>query len=209
MSLLKPPGQWGEKGADIACGEGQALGVPMSSGGPYFGFMTCKQEWIRQMPGRIVGRSVDVEGKPGFCLTLQAREQHIRRAKATSNICTNQGLLVTAATIFMSLMGPEGIRDIAIKSHQNIQALKAKLSQIPGVVVHSKEPIFHELVVQLPKPVSKVLDSLAQQNIQGGFDLSHDFPELGEALLLCSTEVHSEQDHDKLVLALKQALQEN
>jgi glycine dehydrogenase subunit 1 len=208
MSLLKPPGEWGEKGADIACGEGQPLGVPMSSGGPYFGFMTCKQEWIRQMPGRIVGRSVDLEGKPGFCLTLQAREQHIRRAKATSNICTNQGLLVTAATIFMSMMGPEGLRDIAIKSHQNTQTLKAKLSQIPGIVVHSKEPVFHEIVIQLPKPVATVLDSLAEQNIQAGYDLSQEFPELGQALLLCSTEVHSEQDHNKLVAGLKQALQE-
>ncbi|MDF2529632.1 MAG: glycine dehydrogenase (decarboxylating) alpha subunit, partial [Gammaproteobacteria bacterium] len=157
MSLLKPPGAWGEKGADIACGEGQPLGVPMSSGGPYFGFMACRQEWVRQMPGRIVGRSVDLEGKPGFCLTLQAREQHIRRAKATSNICTNQGLLVTAATIFMSMLGPEGLRDMALKSHQNTQALRNKLSQVPGIVIHSKGPIFHELIVQLPKPASEVL----------------------------------------------------
>jgi glycine dehydrogenase subunit 1 len=208
MSLLKPPGEWGEKGADIACGEGQPLGIPMSSGGPYFGFMTCKQEWIRQMPGRIVGRTVDIEGKSGFCLTLQAREQHIRRAKATSNICTNQGLLVTAATIFMSMMGPEGLREIAVKSHHNTQALKAKLSSIPGIVVHSKEPIFHELIVQLPKPVSQVLGQLAEQNIQGGLDLSQDFPELGQALLMCSTEVHSEHDHDKLIEALKQIVEE-
>jgi glycine dehydrogenase subunit 1 len=208
MSLLTPPGEWGETGADIACGEGQPLGVPMSSGGPYFGFMACKQEWIRQMPGRIVGRSVDKEGKPGFCLTLQAREQHIRRAKATSNICTNQGLLVTAATIFMSMLGPEGIREIAVKSHHNTQALKAKLQSIQGLQILSKGPIFHELVLQLPIAVSKVLDRLADQNIQAGFDLSQDFPELGQSLLLCSTEVHSSEDHDKLIFALKQVLQE-
>src|SRR5262249_17757001 len=109
MALLKEPGSWGEQGADLACGEGQPLGVPLASGGPYFGFLCCKQSTVRQMPGRIVGRTVDSEGKQGFTLTLQAREQHIRRSKATSNICTNQGLLVTAATIYMSLMGPEGL----------------------------------------------------------------------------------------------------
>ncbi|MDO8954048.1 MAG: aminomethyl-transferring glycine dehydrogenase subunit GcvPA [Gammaproteobacteria bacterium] len=207
MALLKAPGDWGTDGVDIACGEGQPLGVPMSSGGPYFGFMTCRQEWVRQMPGRIVGRSVDIEGKPGFCLTLQAREQHIRRAKATSNICTNQGLLVTAATIFMSIIGPEGLRDKALKSHHNIQALAQKLAKVPGIKVVSKGPIFHEVIVQLPVPVAQVLAQLSEHNIQAGFDLSQDFPELGNALLLCSTEVHSDQDHDKLIAALINVLE--
>ena len=110
LALITPPGEWGEIGADIACGDGQPLGAPLSSGGPYFGFMCCRQTYVRQMPGRIIGRTVDLDGKEGFALTLQAREQHIRRSKATSNICTNQGLLVTAATIYMSLLGPQGLQ---------------------------------------------------------------------------------------------------
>ncbi len=123
LALLKPPGEWGTKGADIAVGEGQPLGVPLSSGGPYFGFMTTRMEYVRQMPGRIVGRTVDLNGREGFTLTLQAREQHIRRAKATSNICTNQGLLMTAATIYMSLMGPKGLELTATASHARTREL--------------------------------------------------------------------------------------
>lgn len=205
MALIKAPGEWGRNGADIACGEGQPLGVPMASGGPYFGFLCCKQQFVRQMPGRIVGRTVDVDGKPGFCLTLQAREQHIRRSKATSNICTNQGLLVTAATIYMSLLGPEGLRRVAVASHNNAVALTNKLASA-GIEVLSRQPIFHEFVVRLPKPVAPLLAQLAVHNIQAGYDLSAHFPELGNALLICSTEVHTADDHETLVEALSVAL---
>src|SRR6185503_20154478 len=111
LAMLEAPGNWGKAGADIALGDGQPLGVPLSGGGPYFGFLACREALVRQMPGRIVGRTVDVDGRPGFTLTLQAREQHIRRSKATSNICTNQGLMVTAATIYMALVGPGGLSE--------------------------------------------------------------------------------------------------
>ena len=202
LALLSPPGAWGTKGADIACGEGQPLGAPLSSGGPYFGFMCCRQEWVRQMPGRIVGRTVDRDGKPGFTLTLQAREQHIRRSKATSNICTNQGLVVTAATIYMSLLGAEGLERVAAASHGNTARLKAKLTSVPGVSAVFSGPCFHETVLRLSRPVDDVLAVLAEKGIAGGFSLKNDYPELGEALLVCVTETKNEADLDAYAAAL-------
>ncbi len=132
LGILKPPGEWGTKGADIACGDCQPLGVPLSSGGPYAGFLTAKMDHVRQMPGRIVGRTVDLNGQQGFALTLQAREQHIRRGKATSNICTNQGLLITAATIYLSLVGPEGLARVANECHARTQDLVDALTRVEG-----------------------------------------------------------------------------
>ncbi|MEO7385496.1 MAG: aminomethyl-transferring glycine dehydrogenase subunit GcvPA [Gammaproteobacteria bacterium] len=195
LALLKPPGEWGTKGADIACGEGQPLGIPLSSGGPYFGFLTCRQALVRQMPGRLVGGTVDVEGRPGFTLTLQAREQHIRRSKATSNICTNQGLMVTAATIYLSLLGSEGLRRVAAQCHANTRALVDALAGLRGTDAPFKA-FFHEAVVTLPGPVAPVLQQLAAAGILGGFDLAADFPELGNALLVCATEVRTPEDID-------------
>ncbi len=194
LALLKPPGQWGSAGADIACGEGQPLGVPLSSGGPYFGFMTARASHVRQMPGRIVGRTIDLDGKPGFTLTLQAREQHIRRSKATSNICTNQGLMVTAATLYMSLLGAEGLARVASASHANTRRLVDALTRLPGVERALGGPCFHESVVRLDRPVGPVLEALAARDVLGGYDLSTDYPELGHALLVCATETKTAED---------------
>jgi glycine dehydrogenase subunit 1 len=211
LALLKAPGHWGNEGADIAIGEGQPLGVPLSSGGPYFGFMTCKQKQVRQMPGRIVGRTTDLEGKLGFTLTLQAREQHIRRSKATSNICTNQGLMVTAATIYMALLGFDGLRKVALRSQQTTANLVAGLTAISGVERLFDGPHFHEAALRLDRPVAPVLEDLAQQNILGGYDLSADlsadYSEFGNALLVCATETKTAADIDAYVAALQEVLQ--
>ncbi|QOJ23060.1 MAG: aminomethyl-transferring glycine dehydrogenase subunit GcvPA [Gammaproteobacteria bacterium] len=206
LAMLTPPGEWGSKGADIAVGEGQPLGIPLSSGGPYFGFMACKNELVRQMPGRIIGRTTDLDGKEGFVLTLQAREQHIRRSKATSNICTNQGLMVTAATIYMSLIGPEGLRRIAAQSHASTLELVEQLEKIGGVKRTFSTPAFHETVLTMPKSAADVLAKLKQKGILGGFDLNAHYPELGNAVLVCVTETKTAADLQDYAAALKQAL---
>jgi glycine dehydrogenase subunit 1 len=204
LALLKAPGHWGEQGVDIACGEGQPLGVPLSSGGPYFGYMTCKQEHVRQMPGRIVGRTTDLDGNPGFALTLQAREQHIRRSKATSNICTNQGLMVTAATIYMSLLGFEGLRRVAEHAHANTTRLVDGLLAIDGIERLYEGPFFHEVALRLDRPVAPVLAKLAESNILGGYDLSG-FAGT-DALLVCATETKTAADIDACIAAFARAL---
>jgi glycine dehydrogenase subunit 1 len=207
LALLKPPGEWGTRGADIAVGEGQPLGVPLSSGGPYFGFMTSRLEHVRQMPGRIVGRTLDAAGHDGFTLTLQAREQHIRRAKATSNICTNQGLLMTAATIYLSLMGPQGLERTAAACHARSRELIAALTRIAGVRQAFAGAHFHETVLQLDRPVAAVLKGLLGRGIVGGLDLSGYYPELGQALLVCATETKTSADIERYGRALSEELQ--
>ena len=204
LALLKPPGQWGAQGADIACGEGQPLGVPLSSGGPYVGYMTCKQDHVRQMPGRIVGRTTDLEGNPGFALTLQAREQHIRRSKATSNICTNQGLMVTATTIYLSLLGFEGLVRVARRSHANTARLVEGLCAIDGIERLHEGPYFHEVALRLDRPVGPVLEALAARNILGGFDLS-DYAGT-HALLVCATETKTDADIDTCIAAFAEVM---
>ncbi len=206
LAMLAAPGDWGKSGADIAVGEGQPLGVPLSSGGPYFGFMACKQALVRQMPGRIIGRTLDKDGKPGFTLTLQAREQHIRRSKATSNICTNQGLLVTAATIYMALVGPQGLARVAQKCHANTMALLAKLGATGYVEPVFQRPIFHEAAVRITSPVDEVLRAMEAQGIVAGLSLADHYPELGQALLLCVTETRIPEDLDKYVEHMQRVL---
>jgi glycine dehydrogenase subunit 1 len=206
LALLEPPGRWGLRGADIAVGEGQPLGVPLAAGGPYFGFMACKQAHVRQMPGRIVGRTVDAEGRPGFTLTLQAREQHIRRSKATSNICTNQGLAVTAATIHFALLGPQGLRRVAHACHANLLALLDRLKGVSGVRRRFASPAFHEATLSLAAPASLVLDQLCDQGLLAGLDLCEFYPELGDAVLVCTTETKTPADLDRYARSLAAVL---
>jgi glycine dehydrogenase subunit 1 len=211
LALLSAPGEWGTNGADIVVGEGQPLGIPLASGGPYFGFICCTNKLVRQMPGRIIGRTVDTDGRPGYTLTLQAREQHIRRSKATSNICTNQGLAVTAATIYMSLLGYEGLSRVAASSHSGAAALAARLSELEGVTLAEQSAFFHEFVIMTEKPAEKVLAHMAQNNVLGGLDLSPYYPEtaaLSTAILVCVTEVKTERDLDAYVEAIKVAVNE-
>ena len=206
LGVLKAPGNWAKSGADIVCGDGQSLGLPLSAGGPYFGFITAKSHLSRQMPGRIVGRTVDIDGNDAFCLTLQAREQHIRRAKATSNICSNQGLLVTAATIYMSLVGPQGLKEVALQSHQNMSRLLDKLVGIKDVNVRFKRNYMYEVVIDLPVSAKEAISLATKDQVQLGYDLAKLDPKQENSLLVCTTEVHNEKDLDKYVEVLTKVL---
>jgi glycine dehydrogenase subunit 1 len=208
LALIKPPGEWGSQGADIACGEAQPFGIPLASGGPYLGYLCCKQALLRQMPGRIVGRTLDLVGNPGYTLTLQAREQHIRRAKATSNICTNQGLMVTASTIHLALLGAHGVEQVAKTSHANAIRLMDMLTHISDVQCVFEAPCFHEMVLRLPRPPQAVLAALKQRSILGGLDLAPYYPELGNALLICVTETKTEGDLQLYAAALAEVLEQ-
>lgn len=205
-TVLKPPGEWGEGGADIACGEGQPLGVPLSSGGPYFGFLCSRKGLVRQVPGRLVGRTVDADGKPGFVLTLQAREQHIRRSKATSNICTNQGLVVTAATIHMALLGAEGLRRVAHTCYERTHRLIRRVERLPGVARSFEGEYFHEVALRLDRPAELVLERMAEQGILAGYPLASDYPERDCEFLVCATETKTDDDLEKFAQTLARAL---
>jgi glycine dehydrogenase subunit 1 len=206
LALLKAPGAWGGKGVDICVGDGQPLGIPLSSGGPYFGFMTCKQALVRQMPGRIVGATVDKDGKRGYVLTLQAREQHIRRAKATSNICSNQGLMVAAATMHMAMLGPQGLRDVALASHANTRSLLDRLNAIPNLKRAFAGPCFHEAVIRIGGDAESVLRALRAQGILGGYALGRDYPELADAIVVCATETKTAGDLERYAQQLERIL---
>jgi len=202
MALLKPPGSWGEQGADIVVGDGQPLGIPLSSGGPYLGFMCCKKQIVRQMPGRIIGRTEDSDGTPGFTLTLQAREQHIRRGKATSNICTNQGLLVTAATIYMSLLGSQGLREVAVASHKGLAMLRSELEAV-GITPRFNGPCFHEQVFELPVAADAMVDALVRESVVPGLSLAFMGERFAHSLLINVTETKTEEDIANLVALMQ------
>jgi len=206
LGALLPPGEWGSNGADIAVGDGQPLGIPMASGGPYFGFMCCRDKLVRQMPGRIIGRTVDLDGRVGYTLTLQAREQHIRRGKATSNICTNQGLLVTAGTIYMALIGPEGIARVAGQCHARTRALVDRLTQIEGVDRALSGPFFHEAVLRLPTSATAVVERLAESRILAGVPLGRFDAARENELLVCATEKRTDAEIERFARALSEAL---
>ena len=210
LAVLKPPGEWGEQGADIVCGDGQPFGVPMASGGPSFGFICSRKTLMRQLPGRVIGRTQDLESRVGYTLTLQAREQHIRRGKATSNICTNQGLLVTAGTIYMSLMGYQGIRETAVASHQKATQWRDALLQCSGVEALFPGPSFHEFALKLPVPAKTVIDAMIEDGILAGLNLA-DFRIPGvegaeHGLLVAVTEKRTDAELRHYVQAFTRAL---
>jgi glycine dehydrogenase subunit 1 len=196
LSLLKPPGEYG---ADFVTAEGQSLGVAQSFGGPYVGLLATRQEFVRQLPGRLVGMTTDSEGKRGFVLALQTREQHIRREKATSNICTNQGLMATAATIYMSLIGPEGFREVGRASYNNAHYLADQLSSIPGVEIANGGEYFNEFTFSTPVPASDINAALLQEGIIGGYDLAKVDSGLSNSMLVATTELTSREGIDRFV----------
>ncbi len=199
LGLLRPPG---ELGADIVAAEGQSLGIPQSYGGPYVGLLAARQSYVRQMPGRLAGATSDADGKRGFVLTLQTREQHIRREKATSNICTNQGLMATAATVYMATLGPEGFREAANRCYQNAHNLARLMGEIPGYRVALAAPFFNEFVVETPAPAREALAHLLNQDILGGFDLGTIDPALDHHLLVCATETNCREGIERMAAAL-------
>jgi glycine dehydrogenase subunit 1 len=196
LGLLKHPG---EMGVDIAVGEGQPLGIPLQFGGPYLGLFATKMQYVRKMPGRLVGQTVDAEGKRAFCLTLQTREQHIRREKATSNVCTNQGLLALRASVYMAAMGPAGLREAAQLCYNKAHYLATRLEQVGIQRKFPQQPFFNEVLVQLDKPVEEVMDAASRAGILAGYAIGRDYPELSDCLLIAVTEKRTKAEMDRLV----------
>ncbi len=205
LGAIKAPGEFG---ADIVVGEGQSLGVGLQFGGPYLGLFGCKQKYVRQMPGRLCGETVDAEGKRGFVLTLSTREQHIRREKATSNICTNSGLCALAFSIHMTLLGEKGLRDLAMLNHAKAVQAAEKLSAVPGVQLLN-DNFFNEFTVILDKDARETVRTLADRNILAGVSLGRLYPDaatLANGLIVAVTETSTDEDVDMLCAALKEVL---
>ena len=200
LGLLKPPA---ELGADIAVGDGQPIGNPVSFGGPYVGFMAVKEKLVRRLPGRIVGETVDKEGKRGFVLTLQAREQHIRREKASSNICSNQALNALAVGVYLSSVGKKGLRQIAEICAQKAQYAQERISAIKGFKIEFANPYFNEFVIRAEKSAGEINKLLIENGIIGGYELEKDYPKLKNCILYCVTETSSKEDIDRLVDSLQ------
>lgn len=204
LGLLSAPGHYG---ADIAVGEGQPLGIPLCYGGPYLGFLAARRDYMRQLPGRIVGATVDHAGRRGYCLTLQAREQHIRRARATSNICTNQALTALAATVYLAEVGPAGLREVATHCWDKAHYLQQALCQIPGVSAPFPSPFFKEFVIDLPIAPDAIERTLAGEGILPGLSLAHYGPGMDRSLLCCVTEKRTRYEMDRFVMSLGRALE--
>lgn len=203
LGLLKTPG---EVGADIATGEGQSLGMPLSFGGPYLGFMACRQSLVRKMPGRIVGATVDKDGKRGFVLTLQAREQHIRRERATSNICSNEALCALRASIYLSLLGKSGISELAQLNYDKAEYAKDCIGKISGVVVKRSSPTFNEFTVVLNKNADVVVEKMIDKGFAPGFPLGRFYKGMNNYLLIAVTEKKTKEEIDQFAKALEKVL---
>ncbi len=201
LGLLKPPGEFG---VDIVVGEGQPLGIPLSYGGPYLGIFATKKEYVRRLAGRLVGETVDLQDRRAYVLTLTAREQHIRREKATSNICTNQGLLALTATVYMSLLGKQGLRQVSELCYHKAHYAAEKLNQIEGYSVCIDQPFFNEFVLCCPRPVEEINAHLLNHGIIGGYDLQKEYPSLPDRMLIAVTEMNSRDDIDLLAEILEE-----
>jgi glycine cleavage system P protein (glycine dehydrogenase) subunit 1 len=203
LGILSPPGAWG---ADIAVGEGLSLGLPVSFGGPTLGIFTTREALVRQMPGRICGKTVDAEGRAGYVLTLSTREQHIRREKATSNICSNQALCATTAAIYLAMVGKEGMRELATINAATAAFARERLTQVPGVKPLFSAPSFNEFAIGCPHPASEVLARLADQGILGGIDLGHWYEDLSHGILVCATELTTRDEIERYAQSLAKVL---